>query len=76
MKIQHVISSMDPAAGGPPMIAARLAAAQAALGHQVSLVSYDVPGAGERTEKALSGIPSMGSVRRELIAASGRGDGE
>src|SRR5215203_5928039 len=40
MKILHVIGSLDPAAGGPPAIAARLAAAQAGLGHDVTLLSY------------------------------------
>lgn len=38
MKIAHVIASLDPAHGGPPVCASNLAAAQAQHGHQVSLV--------------------------------------
>ncbi len=40
MRILHVISSLSPRAGGPPVIAASLAAAQAQLGHNVQLLSY------------------------------------
>lgn len=39
MKILHVISSLDPAAGGPPQVVARLSAAQASLGHHVTIAS-------------------------------------
>ena len=38
MRILHVIPSMDPKQGGPPVVAARLAAAQAALGHAVEII--------------------------------------
>ncbi len=41
MRILHVISTIDPDWGGPPVVATRLAAAQAAQGHQVTLMSYD-----------------------------------
>lgn len=40
MKIVHVISSIDPSMGGPQAVVMRLAAAQAALGHSVHIVSY------------------------------------
>jgi glycosyltransferase involved in cell wall biosynthesis len=40
MRILHVIPTLDPLAGGPPMIALRLAAAQAGLGHEVHIVCY------------------------------------
>lgn len=41
MKIVHCIRTLNLAAGGPPMIAACLSAAQAARGHDVHLVSVE-----------------------------------
>lgn len=43
MRILHVIASLDAATGGPPVVAAALASAQAALGHDVHLASYPLP---------------------------------
>jgi glycosyltransferase involved in cell wall biosynthesis len=43
VKILHVIGTLDPAAGGPPYVATRLAAAQAAWGHDVHILYYDGP---------------------------------
>ena len=40
MKIIHVISELHPRLGGPPVIAASLAAAQAQLGHDVHLATH------------------------------------
>jgi glycosyltransferase involved in cell wall biosynthesis len=41
LKILHAIVSFNPTMGGPPRIATRLAAGTAALGHSVTVVSYD-----------------------------------
>ncbi|MCY2952691.1 MAG: glycosyltransferase [Planctomycetota bacterium] len=57
MVIVHVIRSLDPAEGGPPMIACRIAAAQASLGHDVHLVHYQVPGSSERVQTMLASLP-------------------
>lgn len=43
MRIVHVIGSLDPASGGPPMVVGRLAAAQAQLGYDVRIIAYDCP---------------------------------
>lgn len=43
MRICHVISSLDPKLGGPQVVATRLAAAQAGLGHDLRLVYLDTP---------------------------------
>ena len=43
MNILHVISTLDPRDGGPPMIASHLAAAEAGLGHDVALIRFDAP---------------------------------
>ena len=47
MKILHVIPTLDPRAGGPPLIATHLAAAQAVLGHDVHIMAYRSPEAGQ-----------------------------
>jgi glycosyltransferase involved in cell wall biosynthesis len=41
MRIAHVLRTLDPAAGGPPMVATRLATAQSRLGHDVTLIAGD-----------------------------------
>src|SRR5438874_13250625 len=43
MKVAHLIRSLDPATGGPPVVATRLAAALALRGHAVELVAEVVP---------------------------------
>lgn len=40
MRIVHVIGSMNPKTGGPPMVVGRLAAAQVQLGFDVRIVTY------------------------------------
>ena len=47
MRVLHIIRTLDPAIGGPPYVAMRLAEAQAQLGHDVHLACY---GDGDRTE--------------------------
>ncbi len=66
MRILHVISSLDPKLGGPPAVAARLAAAQAALGHDVSVLCYSAyrpDQSHDRALAAISGVPHVGRVR-------------
>ena len=46
MRILHVIPTMDPNAGGPPLICTKLAIAQARLGHDVGVMAYQPPPAG------------------------------
>jgi glycosyltransferase involved in cell wall biosynthesis len=67
MKVLHVIPSLDPATGGPPIIAASLAAAQAAQGCQPRLVSYRFPEADARIAGALKTIPGMAEVGLEYL---------
>lgn len=57
MRILHVISSLDPVAGGPPMVVSRLAAAQAATGQDVHLVIYDTPPVNDQIDADLRKIP-------------------
>jgi glycosyltransferase involved in cell wall biosynthesis len=63
MRILHVIPSLDPATGGPPMIAARLAAGQASLGHDVRMLCHDDPARREPVQRALEAVPFFDRVR-------------
>jgi glycosyltransferase involved in cell wall biosynthesis len=40
MKIVHVIASLEASVGGPPRVALSMAAAHAAMGHEVSVLAY------------------------------------
>lgn len=71
MKVLHVIASLDPAAGGPPAIAARLAAAQAGLGHDVGLLSYASPASAEAMRASYASIPGFDRVRHVEVAGAG-----
>jgi glycosyltransferase involved in cell wall biosynthesis len=61
MRILHVIGWVDFADGGPPMIATHLAAAQAGLGHDVSIAFYSAA-ADRRTDEQLAGLPHWNRV--------------
>jgi glycosyltransferase involved in cell wall biosynthesis len=65
MRIIHVIESLDPKHGGPPEVAACLAAAQAAGGHRVAIAA--VPSPSER--KLIDGVPGFDRVKRIDVAA-------
>ncbi|MGD0138250.1 MAG: glycosyltransferase [Tepidisphaeraceae bacterium] len=58
---------MDPVTGGPPMIAARFAAAQSALGCDLEIVSYRFPSADARISAALKTIPNFENVKLEYL---------
>lgn len=68
MHILHVIKTLDPAAGGPPMIAARLAAGQSALGHYVSLSTTALKDREFDTQKALESIPDWREIKKYFFA--------
>ncbi len=68
MKIVHVIGSYDPAKGGPQAVVVRLAAAQASLGHEVTIVSYCDDEVSSRAAKAALTIPGFDKVRTLLLA--------
>lgn len=84
LRIVHVINSLDPSRGGPPMVATRLAAAQAGLGHDVSLLRVSEPEASGRVRAALGGLPfgerlgvldvSVPRLPMKLVGRSGVGE--
>jgi glycosyltransferase involved in cell wall biosynthesis len=67
MKITHVIQSIDPVHGGPPVVATRLAAAQAKSGHDVRLVTYADPGSHAAIEKFLDGLPGREFLKVTML---------
>ena len=59
MRIIHIIDTLDPATGGPANVAPCLAAAQAALGHSVTILCNNPKNARLSIEKHLSRIPHI-----------------
>lgn len=71
MRIAHVIASMDPVRGGPIAVVARLAAAQARLGDQVTIYSGTHADAAAASARNLSGIPGIELVHRTEVPPVG-----
>lgn len=67
MRILHVIISLDPAAGGPQVVAPRLAAAQAARGCEVHLVTHRLRAREAVTNAALESIPYFEKVQKHEL---------
>ena len=87
MRVIHVIQWLDPARGGPPIVATSLAAAQAQFGQWIGIVSYDVnvnardasrpdpvpPGSVPHSELIhLSQLPPPGAIERITASRAGR----
>jgi glycosyltransferase involved in cell wall biosynthesis len=69
VNILHVIQSLDPAAGGPPVVAARLAVAQAKLGHGVAILAEAIVAADKLGDLAgVRVIPAPSVSRLQAIA--------
>ena len=71
LKVLHVINTLDPEAGGPPLVATRLAAAQAALGAEVHLLAHRTPGADGRVRALLELLPGVHRLRFHDLPAPG-----
>jgi glycosyltransferase involved in cell wall biosynthesis len=72
MRVLHVIPYLDPAGGGPPAVATRLAAAQAGLGHDVSLFLYRDEAARPRIAALLDTLPHRERIRLIEAGPAGR----
>ncbi|SDP38426.1 glycosyltransferase [Phyllobacterium sp. OV277] len=68
MRIIHVISSIDPAQGGPQGGCIRLAAAQSNLGHDIHIVSYGSGNIRKRAFEAASAVPHFKGITWHLLA--------
>ena len=71
-RIVHAIGDLDPAGGGPPVVAARLAAAQAAMGCDVTIFSYRSQEGGARADALMAETPHGELVRQKSISDPGR----
>lgn len=72
LRIVHAIGDLDPAGGGPPVVAARLAAAQAHLGCDVTILSYRTDEGGPRGDALMDETPHGGLVKLVSIDSPGR----
>ncbi|MEM6798331.1 MAG: glycosyltransferase [Planctomycetota bacterium] len=57
LRVVQAIPSLDPAGGGPPVVVASLAVAQAAAGAEVTLAHGSPADSSERVDKLLGSIP-------------------
>ncbi len=71
MRILHVISSLDPKDGGPPKIAACIASAQAAMGHDVHLLTESEAGREEYVRHLLDAVPGIDRVKLQQVPKNG-----
>jgi glycosyltransferase involved in cell wall biosynthesis len=67
MRVLHVVPTLDPAAGGPPIIALKLATSQAALGHEVDMLTYTVPAAESDVKLILRQVRGAEKVKQRRI---------
>jgi glycosyltransferase involved in cell wall biosynthesis len=71
MRILHVSESLDPAHGGTPAVPKALAAAQAGLGHEVTILTRDEPGRAGAIRESMESIPHADRVRIVGVAGGG-----
>jgi glycosyltransferase involved in cell wall biosynthesis len=67
MRIIHIIQTLDPVYGGPPVTAVRLACAQANLGHDVHILSY-IHGDEADIHDSLRQIPYIEKIKLSFLA--------
>ncbi len=72
LRIVHAIGDLDPAGGGPPVVAARLAAAQAQQGCEVTILSYRSLEGGPRGDKLMAETPHGELVKLVSVDSPGR----
>jgi glycosyltransferase involved in cell wall biosynthesis len=71
MRILHVSESLDPAHGGTPAVPKLLGAAQAALGHAVTILTRDEPARADAIRESMEAIPGAGAIRIETVPREG-----
>lgn len=70
MKIIHVIDSLHPHVGGPANVAPKVAATQAALGHDVTILSNEAKSSQSSIKKHLAQVPHIENVKIVNISGS------
>ena len=71
MKILHAISDLNPAGGGPQVIALSLAAGQAGLGHEVTLATTLDEAGAKWLEGRRKAVPGLDRVKIQNVGISG-----
>jgi glycosyltransferase involved in cell wall biosynthesis len=71
MRIAHVVGSLDPHCGGPPVLVVGLAAEQARQKHQVRIISCASQNGRQRIDALIGSIPGAGLVEYTAIPAPG-----
>lgn len=74
MRILHVSESLDPAHGGTPAVPKAIAAAQAGLGHEVTILTREEPNRAGAIRDSMASIPDADRVRIETVPRGGRLD--
>jgi len=69
LRIVHVIGSLDPAAGGPPSVLWRLSSAQAALGHNVTVIGPRDPARDAVIDESKKSVIGIDRIRVERTVA-------
>jgi glycosyltransferase involved in cell wall biosynthesis len=69
MRVLHIIPSLDPAGGGPPVVTLALASAMCTAGHPAAVVSYVYPGSEQRIAEGIARIPNSSAIVNELLPA-------
>src|ERR1700722_1875626 len=72
VKILHAIPSLNPAEGGPPRIALRLAANTASLGHDVTVFYHDTPAARPAIDQQLAEVTGSDRVHYHILPPQNR----
>jgi glycosyltransferase involved in cell wall biosynthesis len=63
---------MDPADGGPPRVAVRLAVGAANLGHDVTIIYHETPNAREAIKKLFADVPGSDLIHHHLLPPRNR----
>jgi glycosyltransferase involved in cell wall biosynthesis len=71
MKIIHVVRTIDPAAGGLPIVPVRMSAAQAAMGHQATVLAQRDEANGAETPVLFRDIAGTDCVGRRSVTPAG-----
>jgi glycosyltransferase involved in cell wall biosynthesis len=67
MHLIHVVDRLDPSDGGPPAVVARLAAAQALEGHDVTIAAHTPACTAAELSSAYDRIPGFRAVRQTFF---------
>jgi glycosyltransferase involved in cell wall biosynthesis len=72
MRILHVVTSLDPDAGGPAAVAVRLAAGHRLLGHEANLCCYQAPGKSAAIVASFRRVPGFDQIQQITMPPAGR----